>query len=192
MTKRFKQMVHCPKCGYEHTVEQGFGRWIRDVETMDSKRDGFYVMDSDYWIYKWKTCRNKSYQCIMLVELKTRGKKPDDAQRSCMHMINQLMRNRKQYPAIKLQAGTGLTKLYSIMNRKRVNVKSFGVHTLCLSGTSPDNSSEILWDNKRIDVNKLVSLLRFDTDPDSLNPYYLEWDKEKPDEYMFLSDGGEL
>jgi len=49
-------------------------------------------------------------------------------------------------------------------------VHCYGVHKLRLSGPTPDQSDRITWDNKSIDTEQLIKVLRYDLSPDTLKP----------------------
>jgi hypothetical protein len=178
MTKRFNQNFHCPNCKTWNTAETIFGRWLRNNPLLASHL-GTCVLDSDYWVHQFKTYnpsngrKSRDVQCIMLVEVKTNGCDLDDAQRDTLHIVNQILRNRRQTPTKKLihQAGTSVVKVRSVFSGAMVDIWCYGAHLLRFSGLGPDDSSEIIWDNKHaITKDQLTSLLNFDTHPDTLNP----------------------
>jgi hypothetical protein len=172
MTRQFNAQFHCPNCKTWQTQETMFGRWIRNNRELDSAK-GYCVTDQDYWIHRFKTHDNRSFQCIMLVEIKTMGAELSAAQNDTLWIIDQLMRNRRDTPTKKdtrLQAGSGPVKVRSVMAKSDVALKAMGVHVLTFSGLGPDDSSWITWDRKQIDQDTLTKLLRFDLDPDTLKP----------------------
>lgn len=170
MTRPFNQQFHCNNCGCWQTQESSFSRWIRGNKELDS-RSGYCVIDQDYWIHRFKTYGDRAFQLLMLVEIKTLNGQLSDAQRDTLHIINQFLRNRRQTPTkdLKHQPGNALP-VKSTMNGAFVNVRAYGMHVLQFSGLGPDDSESINWDSKPIDVATLTGLLRFDLDPDSLNP----------------------
>jgi hypothetical protein len=89
-----------------------------------------------------------------------------------MIIFNHFVRNRRATPTkqkIPKQLSGAPNYVWSHMLKRNVCVKAFGMHTLTLSGTTPDNSSEIVWDGRHfISEAGLVSLLRFDICPDTL------------------------
>lgn len=146
--------------------ETAFGRWIRSHPDLDSIRERLSVTDSDYWIHQYRAHSDKvgsrAVDSIMLVEVKTHSRGMPMAQRDTLHLVNQLLRlangrrdGRRRYVRLKS----------SKVGEKRI-VRCFGVHLLVLSGDDPTNSDEILWDGRRVDVDLLVALLRFERDPD--------------------------
>jgi hypothetical protein len=60
--------------------------------------------------------------------------------------------------------------IYSVMNGCKIQLICYGVHKLRLSGSAPDASQWITWDDKPINEQTLTLLLRFDIHPDSLRP----------------------
>lgn len=182
MTRPFNTAVHCPNCKTFISAETMFGRWIRNNPELES-RNGYCVVDQDYWIHKFKVYGNRQFQCIVGVEIKTMGATLSDAQKDTLHLINQLMRNRKVTPTsgVSFQAGTGITTVKSIVAKSDVIVRAFGIHVLRFSGLGPDDSDLIMWDKKEIDVDILTKILRFDLDPDSLRPLDLRNHHQTPE-----------
>lgn len=152
-------------------METLFGRWIRNHQSLDSQ-SGYCVTDQDYWIHRYKIYKDREFQLLMLVEIKTMGSPLSDAQRDTLHMANQLMRNRRQTPTkgLRYQAGNGPLRVRSAMRGGDVWLRAYGMHVLTFSGLGPDDSTEIIWDGKVIGVEQLVAILRFDLDPDTLGP----------------------
>jgi hypothetical protein len=106
----------------------------------------------------------------MLVEIKTLGCELTDNQRDTLHIANQLMRNRKQ-KNLNFQAGTGVGVIgRSLITGKNIILRAYGMHVLRFSQLGPDESEWMKWDNKDIDKPTLTAILRFDLDPDTLNP----------------------
>ena len=171
MTRQFNSQFHCPNCKTWHTSETLFGRWIRNNDQLDSAK-GFCVTDQDYWVHRFKTHGNRAFQCLMLVEIKTHGADLTLAQTDTLHIVNQVMRNRRATPTkdLKFQAGIAPLKVRSSMAGHLVTLKSFGMHVLTFSGLGPEDSEWIRWDRQEISEGQLTSLLRFDLDPDSLQP----------------------
>lgn len=171
MTKQYNMTFHCPNCKTWNTAETMFGRWIRANEQLDS-RDGLTVSDQDYWIHKYKIYGNREFQLIMLVEVKTMDASLSESQRDTLHVVNQIMRNRRKTPTkdIKYQSGNSPIIVYSTMLKRKVNLRAYGMHVLKFSGMGPDDSQYISWDNQSITETQLTSILRFDLDPDTLTP----------------------
>lgn len=177
MTRQFNQQVHCPNCKTWITHETSFGRWIRNNQKLNSGF-GYAITDQDYWVHKFKTYSDpkhgdRDFQLIMLVEIKTMGIPLSESQSDTLHIVNQLMRNRKQTPTKDLawQAGYSQTiRVDSLLNKRKVTVRAYGMHVLTFSGLGPDDSESIKWDRRTISLDMLTSLLAFDLDPDTLQP----------------------
>lgn len=169
MTRHHNQQIHCPNCKTWITHETSFGRWIRNNGKLDSGL-GYSVIDQDYWIHKFKHHNGRDFQCIMLVEIKTLGMNLTDNQRDTLHMVNQIMRNRRQVKQ-GFQAGKGIVHVKSLISNKHTLLRAYGMHVLRFSGLGPDDSEWMEWDGKdRISIETLEGLLRFDLDPDTLKP----------------------
>lgn len=175
MTKSYRQKMHCPNCGIEMTAQTSFSRWISGREDLDSNGVGISVMDMDYVIHRFRTEIGREFQLMMVVEVKTRDAKMSDAQKDTAHVLNQLMRNRRQTPTkeMRWQAGNGPLWVYSAYTKQKVYLRSYGVHVLTFEGLGPDDSKWIKWDNRAIGIDELAALLRFDIDPDTLSP--MDW-----------------
>lgn len=177
MTRPHGSQFYCPNCQTFHTAESGFGRWIRNNPELDSVK-GFCVIDQDYWIHAYKTFENREFQCIMAVEIKTHGSKVSKAQRDTLHIVNQLLRNRRSTPTKEdRRANAGIRTVHSAMLNREINLKSFGVFVLTFSGLGPDDSEIITWGggdgrarHTPITMGELTGLLRFDLDPDTIKP----------------------
>lgn len=178
MTRPFNQKVHCPNCRSWINAETFFGSWLRNNKRLDSI-DGTCVLDSDYWIHRFKTYSDpngkydRQIQCIMLVEVKTNGCNLSEAQRDTLYMVNQLLRNRSKTPTKNpiYQSGISIAKVKSTMQDTDVVAWCYGVHVLRFSGLGPQDSEHIWWDDKKeITEDQLTDLLNFDINPDTLLP----------------------
>lgn len=172
MTRPFNAQYHCPNCRTFVSCETMFGRWIRENKELESK-NGYCVTDQDYWIHKFKTFGGRDFQLLMGVEIKTMGQELTMAQTDTLHTINQLLRNRRQTPTkeLKWQAtGSCVRKVKSVVAKKEVVLRAYGIHVLTFSGLGPNDSEWMAWDRKPIDIKTLTQLLRFDLDPDTLSP----------------------
>lgn len=151
--------------------QAGFMAWLRSNTSLDSTAQGLVAVDVDAWIHKYKTAGDRRYQFVMLVEIKEHGAQPNPFQRDTLHIINQLLRNRRNTKEQWNAAGSHprIAKCYSIMNKGTVHVLGYGAHLLQFSGdgSNPERSL-ILWDRKPISVTQLEQLLRFELDPDTL------------------------
>jgi hypothetical protein len=171
MTRPFNETVCCPYCGCTHTYEPAFGRWLRENEKLSSGK-GYAVCDVDYIIHKYKTSGYREFQCIMWVEIKTNGSKLKLSQQDTLEIVNQMLRNRKETPTkkCKYQAGSSIITVFSRFLRRKVTLKSFGVHVLTFSAWGPNDSKTMLWDGKEINESILTQLCAFNLDPDTLKP----------------------
>ena len=176
MTRQHNQHIVCGSCGAMTTTETAFGRWIRNNTELDSIKHTMVVQDQDYWIHKYATNGTKSFKLLVGVEIKTMGAQLTEPQRDLLHILNQLMRNRKQTPTknLKWQAGPGINVVQSLMHTCNVRLRAYGMHVLTFSGLGPDDSDSISWDGTPIDVETLTQILRFDLDPDTLKPIDLK------------------
>jgi hypothetical protein len=172
MTTPFNMQVHCPNCQTLHTWETMFGRWIRNNKGLDSSL-GYCVVDQDYWVHRFKTYRGREFQLIMLVEIKVLGQNLTLAQKDTLHQVNQVMRNRRRTPTkgLRWQSGESIIReTYSVVHKRKIQLRVYGMHVLRFSGLGPDDSEMITWDQTKIDVDMLTKILRFDIDPDTLKP----------------------
>jgi len=175
MTKKFHQMIHCPNCGKEITAETDFGRWIRNNKNLDSVY-GYVFSDIDlpcsqYIVHRYKNKYERKLQYLMWIEIKTRGTNLTISQQDTITMISQCLRNRRKSihkEKIPYQMKPVLNRVYSKMLKKYIHIKLFGFHLIQFSGNGPEDSDVILWDWKKITLEQLVGLLRFDIDPDNL------------------------
>jgi len=176
MTRQYNQTFQCSNCGCTTTTETSFGRWIRQSKKLDS-RNGFAIYDVDYIVHKFKQQNNREYQLIMLIEVKTRNSDLQPAQRDTLYILNQVIENRRSNRHTGQNShnnyhrqSRGPLKVWSVMSKRMVNLRSFGVFTLRFSGTGPCDSETIYWNKKVIDLETLEKLLAFEIDPDNFLP----------------------
>jgi len=171
MTKRFQKMAKCPKCGTELALEDAFCQWVRNHPQLSSK-SGVGVADIDLFMHRFVQNNDRAFDCICLVEVKTRSAEVSASQRETLNIIGQFVRNRRSTPTKRKfrQVPFGPNVVYATMRDKNVPVKAYGYHRLRMDGNTPDDSSEIRWDDHFIDVNILLKLLRLELDPDTLEP----------------------
>ena len=138
-----------------------FSRWLRENPRLDSRNFSLSATDCDMWVHRFKNLcdgrTERDLQCLMLVEIKTRMKRMDDAQRDTLRLVNAILRE-------------GDRAIYRNERGTKFRVRSFGVHCLRMSGDSPQNSVTMLWDDTPVRVEQLESLLLFALHPDSLAP----------------------
>jgi len=198
MTKKFYQSTHCPRCGHEHTIETDFGRWLRNCEELKSEYGHvFYDVDLSPALHLAHTYKTKKYgkelQFLMFVEVKTFGAEPEPAQRDSLIIIDQIMRNRKKTINKKknfIQVYPTINKVWSTRSHKWVRARLFGFHLLQFSDAGPEDSDKILWDRKKISIDQLVKLLKFELDPDSLRPLDLRIHHRKEEPPLFYKEKG--
>jgi hypothetical protein len=177
MTRQWRETVPCPKCGMRVSTESAFDRWVRNHERLDSVRDGVVITDGDKHVHrchirvKGESIRDVQY--LMDIEVKAFGRDMTDSQRDTLHIHNQLLRTngwKKQLGRFLTGHEQNVRNVFSSYSGKHVQVIHYGVHKLRMTGADPVTSDRITWDDKQIDVDQLVGLLRFDVNPDSLRP----------------------
>jgi len=174
MTTPYRRTARCPNCNYDIPLEDEISQWIRSHPELDSAK-GFAWMDKDLICHRFLTNHGRDFQCMMFVEFKTRGARLNDVQRDTMHMVNQMFRTDCTTPTKRARDHSHQTptRIHSVKAGRRISAKAFGYHLVLLSGQTPDDSAEIWWDKTRIDRHRLIQLLRFDLNPDSLQP--MDW-----------------
>jgi hypothetical protein len=185
-TRPFGEMVDCPQCGHRHTKETAFERWMRNEEELDSGL-GLVRFDLDVLLHRYMRLvdgkGSRDLQIMMFIEVKTLGANVLQSQLDTFSLLSQVLRNRKtnmhqQRHGRHTDAVTPVTA-HSKKLGKPVTLWLRGGHLLQLSGTSPVNSSDIRWDWKKISIDDLVGLIRFDLDPDTLKP--IDWRRRYAD-----------
>lgn len=173
MTRTFNERVRCQNCGHEQTAESDFERWMRNCKDLDSKSEGIVRFDLDILLHKYKNMQDgkgdRTIQCMMFVEVKTHMAEPSDSQRDTLSLLNNVMRNRMKnmHKMPRKQMGGQPRKVYSQQRKSEVALFLFGGHLLRIDGTSPSNSTKMIWDSSKIDSAQLIELLRFERDPDN-------------------------
>lgn len=179
MTTEWRETKPCPRCGLPLSTEQPINAWIRRHEQLDSRQQCLCISDSDLWILRYGTRKHsgvdRDCMYLMLVEIKTHGADISDTQRDLLHIVNQVLRSKpwsedrdagRFLPGHQQNIRSHIVESWAA--RKKVQLMCYGVHKLQLSGADPDSSEHIRWDNKLIDVQTLLRLLRFELSPDSL------------------------
>lgn len=178
MTTAWRETVPCPRCGTFVATDQPVKAWIRGHSSLDSREACLCIGDSDLWVQRYGTRRgtkgvDRSVMYIMLVEVKTHGRTLDPSQRELLGLVSELLRTKpfaEQRAGGRFVAGHGqnvrLVRSYS--SGQPVQLHCYGVHVLRLSGSTPDDSPQIMWDQQLITKRQLVGLLRYDLDPDTL------------------------
>lgn len=178
MTRPFSQRMQCPNCRTEVTIETALGRWLRAHPGLRSE-DGLNIYDADHSVerrivHKYKDGGDREAQCFMEVEVKEYGALPTAAQRSTMQILSDFWKNTignmySSRGASRDRSGRP-RKIYDRQFGRFVYVRHYGIHLLQFEKTSPDDSEWIKWDGVQVTSEQLVSLLRFDIHPYTLNP----------------------
>ena len=156
-----------------------FGNWLRNQDDLPSKSAslGFIASDIDMVCHRWfHHATGKHIQCVMIIEVKTRGARPRFAQMESLS-------------ALQIFAGKKNVSIHKSNNEYR-QYRFYGVMQLLLSNTSPDDSDNIIWARwpwdrygsdklmtdthlieTAIDAETLKKILRFDLHPISLKPF---------------------
>ena len=171
MTRTFNEHIRCERCGFQQTAETDFERWMRNHSQLNS-RHGIVRFDLDVLLHRYKVIDDgkgsRDIQCLMFIEVKTYMATPSPCQRDTLSMFNQVLRNGKPnvHSVPRHHPVNRPVKVYSHMLKRQVTLRMFGGHLLQMDGSSPENSSRMLWDNQDIDVQWLLELLRFERHPD--------------------------
>lgn len=179
MTASWREHIRCENCGEPVSTEYPFDRWVRTNPHLDSVQDGIVITDGDKWVHRYALRRkgelDRRVQYLMSVEVKSHEKDLSPSQRDTLLMINALLRTtpwREQRDNGRFVSGhpQNVRIVHSWLNGSKVMLLCYGIHKLRLSHSTPDDSDWMTWDDKKIDRGILISLLRFDTHPDSLRP----------------------
>lgn len=148
--------------------ETPFGQWLKSEDDLDSIDWQLSITDADFWVHRYSVPDGargtRAVDHLMLVEVKTFNAVPAFAQKDTLSLIEGMMRQ--------LSVRRGRRRIVRMRDTrprrqgKTRAVRLMGVHYLTLSGSRPDNSTSIKWDNKPIDIAHLKELLRFERDPD--------------------------
>lgn len=193
MTRPFNIHVQCANCGCMTTAETGFSRWIRERDDLDSRDAGIVCNDIDYVIHKYKTADDsRDLQLLMVVEVKTRGAEPGPTQKDTIGLLDQFLRNRRDTPTKitdRRRLESAPVKAFSLIGKREISVRAFGVFTLQFENTGPHDSGWIKWGPRRVEISEeqLAALLRFDLDPDTLEPIDLRRHHAPPELTLFRS-----
>ena len=206
MTRAYEGRVQCPNCGTVHTAETAFERWMRNEPRLDSKSAGIVRFDCDVLLHKYLFKEDKKggrdLQCIMFIEVKTRGGVLRPAQQDTLSMLSQVLINRKRNIHGDKKGRHAVdhlppARVKSLMFNRSVALRMFGGHLLELEADEPVSSAWIKWDYKIITADVLVSILRFEVDPHDPKRK-MDWrrrysDFETPQtEFEFVKDIGQV
>ncbi len=169
MTRQMREQIECPQCGKYHSNETVFSRWVRQQEDLDSNRDGIVLYDSDMIVHRYKFDHNRLYQCIMLVEVKCHNAEPTPSQKDTLAIFGQFLRNDKttSRKSRRAQVRDRPTKAFSVMRKRMITCRAFGVHLLTFENTSPENG-KIRWDKENVTKGQLIKILKFELHPETL------------------------
>lgn len=150
---------------------------MRNEPSLDSVQEGIVRFDIDILLHRYMFKEDKKgtreIQCMMFIEVKTFDAELTAAQQETLGILSQVIRNRRRnrhrdkrglHATDHVAPARVLSR--SKYHRRSVALRMFGGHLLQLSGTTPDDSDRIRWDYKKITVETLKGLLRFDLDPD--------------------------
>lgn len=162
-TSKINQYLTC--------LETAFSQWIREHPELDSKKHGLSISDLDWVIHQYKEpedSRNGSRKInnLMLIEEKRFGAEKSFAQDDTLfHILDGLLKSITNEKQRSKRASHG-----KILNARGeyVQVRYYGLHLLQFSGSGPEDSETIHWDEKLITKDDLVQLLRFEIHPMTL------------------------
>lgn len=174
MTRSMNARLECPTCRCQMSMESHFERWMRDHRLLRSE-EGIVRFDLDVLLHRYMVKEDgigkRDIQAMMFIEVKSFASDVTESQRDTIHLLNQVLRNRK--PNINgdrnkwnAKDHVPLCKAFSTVKGREVALKLLGGHLLVFEGAGPDDSAWIEWDRKRISKQQLVKLLRFELDPD--------------------------
>ena len=178
MTREYRETVKCEHCGrYTRTLDP-FNRWVHDHPRLHSVRDSITVNNPDVIIHRYRIGEDnlgtRLIQAVMWIEVKRHGARPELSQKDDLHIVNQMLSNERATPT---KAGPRWSRprhapvqIYSALLKRKTFLWAYGVHSLYLSGSTPDDSNVILWDKREITVEQLVRILRFELHPTTLAP----------------------
>lgn len=146
---------------------------MRNNDDLASSR-GIVRFDLDVLLHKYITTKDgkgtRDIQSMMFIEIKTFMANPSEAQRDTLHLLNQILRNKKPniHSTPRWQPNTAVTTAYSLANKRNIRLRLYGGHLLQLEKTSPENSDCMYWDREYpIGPQELVELMTFVRDPDN-------------------------
>lgn len=150
-----------------------FSDWLRKHPGLDANVYWLYAMDVDMIFHKyqvWNDCvGDRTVKLMMDVEVKTFGAVPDEKQRETLYFRHQILCTKQPR--------------YSTFLKRDVSFWHFGIFVLVMhGGARPDGCDGIDWMQfdtggiltpRKITVDELVDLLRFDIRPDTFEPVNL-------------------
>jgi hypothetical protein len=155
-------------------METHFERWMRNEHLLDSKL-GIVRYDLDILLHRYMTLTDgfgdRTIQALMFVEVKTWDAKPSPSQADTLHLMNQVLRNRKKNVNAdrekwNAKSHTPLAICKSYVTGNDIALRMFGGHVLTFEKDGPDNSDWIRWDKTLVTKEQLLGLLTFTLNPD--------------------------
>lgn len=154
-----------------HGPETQFSKWVNKHHLLPNTV--LVVTDVDGMLVFHKHHEDmiggRDVQHLMLIEYKTRGADCSDSQRDTLKMLSQALS--KVTSKTKRPRAAKSQRVFSSMRCGDVTLKTWGVHLLQFSGTSPADSKQMRWDGKKIGQWELECLLRFELNPWTLKPH---------------------
>lgn len=174
MTRSMNARLQCPTCNALMTAESHFERWMREQRLLCSS-EGIVRFDLDVLLHRYMVKEDgfgkRDIQALMFVEVKTHGAALTDAQRDTLHLLNQVLRNRKRNvngnrDKFNARDHVALSKAHSTIKGSEISLRLFGGHVLAFEANGPEDSQWMTWDKQQIGTDQLIRLLRFELDPD--------------------------
>jgi hypothetical protein len=142
--------------------------WLRAEPALDSNRYNISVTNNDHWIHNFssrveKNGRYYPYDSIILVEVKSFDKAVPFAQNDTIEVVDELLRTRFRNGRRRMLPLKDKRPGRSGSSRK---VLCYGTHVLRMSGSRPDRSESLYWDDKPVTFGELLEIYRFERDPD--------------------------
>ena len=161
---------------------------MRGHPALDSVRDSVVRFDLDVLLHKYRVESDKAgsrdLQCMMFIEVKTNGADVTPAQQDTLSLLAQVLHNRRpnMHQGKLGRHATDHVPFCKAKSQKIgrvIALRLYGGHLLRMSGVDPATSDWMTWDNKAIDVDVLVQLLKFNLDPLRLTP--IDWRRRYSD-----------
>jgi hypothetical protein len=142
--------------------------WLRAEASLDSNRYGISVTNNDHWVHRFssrveKNGRYYPFDSMILIEVKSFDKAVPFAQSDTLELVDQLLKTRFI---------NGRRRMLRVKDKRPGRsgcyryVLCYGKHILRMSGSRPDRSEFLYWDDKRISLVNLLEIYRFERDPD--------------------------
>lgn len=148
-----------------------FSAWVRDNPKFPPTILGVTDIDSIAYrdemlvFHRHHQGQSKRVQHIMLIEVKQHGMDLTASQRDTLlllsHALTEVRVDGVRGPRHSVEKNV-------MAQCREVHLYTWGVHVLCFSGTTPDDSDTIVWDRSEINAAQLEKLLLFELDPFTL------------------------